>query len=79
MTKESFEKIKQGLLDAVDHENAIVKGPWTVGRDSGRIYIQDMDKTHDARLYLDGDWESDGQAMEYALKITKRLNRSTGT
>lgn len=58
-------------------ETAITEsGHWTAGRwvEDGRIFVQSDDFTHDALLYVDGDFASDFQRWEYACEIAKRLN-----
>lgn len=52
-------------------------GPWAAGvtdENQQRVFIQSDDFTHDVRLYVDGDFESKQQRLEYAKEIARRLN-----
>ncbi|NMD19130.1 MAG: hypothetical protein GYA76_02450 [Verrucomicrobia bacterium] len=50
------------------------KGPWAVVFGNGNTYIESDDFTHDAHLYVRGDFESAEQRAEYAEEIARRLN-----
>lgn len=41
----------------------------------GRVYIQDEDFTHDARLYINGDFLYVEQEIAYAETICEMLNK----
>lgn len=41
----------------------------------GRVYIQDEDFTHDARLYVNGDFFDVEQEIAYAEAICSMLNK----
>ena len=51
-------------------------GPWSAGvvESDGRTYVESSDFTHDARMYVTGDFESAEQKLEYAQEIARRLN-----
>jgi cell wall-associated NlpC family hydrolase len=48
------------------------KGPWTVYVDGGCLQSEDF--THDARLYINGDFSDDAQRMAYAKALAAQLN-----
>ncbi len=50
------------------------KGPWAVVFGNGNTYIESDDFTHDAHLYVRGDFESAEQRVAYAEEIARRLN-----
>lgn len=53
------------------------KGPWRAGQDDNsidRVFIESDDFTHDVRLYVDGDFGSVEDKIEYAEDIARRLN-----
>ena len=50
------------------------KGPWAVVFGNVNTYIESDDFTHDAQLYVRGDFESAEQRAEYAEEIARRLN-----
>ena len=50
------------------------KGPWAVVFGNGNTYIESDDFTHDAHLYVRGDFESAEQKVAYAEEIARRLN-----
>jgi hypothetical protein len=48
---------------------------WTVGVTTDeRVYLQDDDFTHDARLYVNGDFENKEQEIKYASMLARKLN-----
>jgi hypothetical protein len=48
---------------------------WTVGVTTDeRVYLQDDDFTHDARLYVNGDFENKEQEIKYASILARKLN-----
>ncbi len=49
-------------------------GTW--GADINGKFIESDDFTHDVRLKIDGDFESDEQRIAYAKEIARRLNNS---
>ncbi len=49
-------------------------GPWSVGNNYEGTYLESDDFTHDVRLYINGDFESHEQRVEYAEEIARRLN-----
>ncbi len=54
------------------------RGPWVARqeRDGERFdtFVESEDFTHDVRLYVNGDFADDEQAMAYAREIARRLN-----
>lgn len=52
-------------------------GKWSVGHDEEerKTFIESSDFTHDVRLYVDGDFESNEQKWNYSTEICQRLNR----
>jgi hypothetical protein len=55
------------------------RGPWLAGRDKQQawkqqVWIESDDFTHDVRLDVTGDFESDGHKFAYAQEIARRLN-----
>lgn len=53
------------------------KGPWRAAHDKNetrRAFIESDDFTHDVRLYVNGDFATDEQRMDYARQIAQRLN-----
>jgi len=44
------------------------------GPNAGCTYVESSDFTHDARLYVSGDFESAERKMAYAQEIARRLN-----
>lgn len=54
----------------------IERGPWRAGetKDRARAFVESDDFTHDARLYVSGDFTSDDQRLAYAEEIARRLN-----
>ena len=52
----------------------IEKGPWKIFEDNKKIGIISEDFSHDAILWIDGDFKDYYQKREYALEISKRLN-----
>lgn len=50
-------------------------GPWTPGvTNDGRHYVESSFFKHDARLYLDGDFASEDDKMEYVTDLANKLN-----
>jgi hypothetical protein len=53
-------------------------GPWRAGVDPGegqwRVFVESGDFTHDARLYVTGDFRDEAQQLAYAQEIAWRLN-----
>jgi hypothetical protein len=48
---------------------------WTVGvTTDNRVYLQDDDFTHDARLYVNGDFENKEREIKYASMLARKLN-----
>ena len=54
------------------------RGPWRAGRQEPHpvtgIYLESDDFTHDARLYVYGDFRDDDERFAYAGEIARRLN-----
>jgi len=51
------------------------RGIWTVGVDGmTKEFIESSDFHHDVRLYLNGDFETDTQRLNYLQHIADRLN-----
>jgi hypothetical protein len=51
------------------------RGVWTVGVDGmTKEFIESSDFHHDVRLYLNGDFETDTQRLNYLQHIADRLN-----
>lgn len=50
----------------------ICMGKFTVSLDGRHLYDEDF--THDVRLDVDGDWESQEQRIAYAEELARRLN-----
>jgi hypothetical protein len=51
------------------------RGIWTVGVDGmTKEFIESSDFNHDVRLYLNGDFETDTQRLNYLQHIAERLN-----
>lgn len=50
------------------------KGPWTAAFGNDKTFIESDDFTHDVRLYVNGDFESHEQLLEYTEEIARRLN-----
>jgi len=70
--REAITAIKQARSAPVQD-----KGPWIAGVVQGqpkRVYIQSEDFKHDVRLYVDGDFASDGQRFEYAEQMAQQFN-----
>lgn len=44
-----------------------------------KVYIQDEDFTHDARLYLNGDFQDRAQELEYIKTVIEKLNATYTT
>ena len=53
-------------------------GPWRVGQneDEREVFLQSDDFTHDARLYINGDFEDVADQLAYAREMAARLNGS---
>ena len=57
------------------HENHdLDRGAWTVGQTESQEFIESSDFNHDVRLYLNGDFETDAQRLNYLQHIADRLN-----
>ena len=54
----------------------VERGPWRAGNNRVDYFIESDDFTHDVRLYINGDFESDEQKMDYAEELAKRLNNA---
>ena len=52
----------------------IERGPWRAGNNRKDYFVESDDFTHDVRLVITGDFESDEQRMDYAKEIARRLN-----
>ena len=50
------------------------RGTWTVGQTESQEFIESSDFNHDVRLYLNGDFETDTQRLNYLQHIADRLN-----
>ena len=50
------------------------RGTWTVGQTESQEFIESSDFNHDVRLYLNGDFETDAQRLNYLQHIADRLN-----
>lgn len=58
------------------------RGIWTVGKctksENGyvvtKVYLQSSDFTHDVILYVNGDFASTEQCLNYAKQLAMRLN-----
>jgi hypothetical protein len=56
---------------------------WKVGQDTVvqtrkrvlEIFIESEDFKHDVRLYINGDFRSDKECIEYAQRIANKLNK----
>lgn len=44
------------------------------GPNAGCAYVESSDFTHDARLYVNGDFENAERKLAYAQEIARRLN-----
>lgn len=55
------------------------RGPWSANREGRHIWIESNDFTHDGRLYVNGDFESNDQRFAYAQEIARRLNAAPAT
>ena len=53
------------------------RGPWTDRHTSVQAWIESDDFTHDVRLYVNGDFESNDQRIAYAQEIARRLNAAS--
>jgi hypothetical protein len=51
------------------------RGPWQVGHDTKEVFIWSEDFYHDVRLYVNGDFATYDDKLEYAKDIARRLNR----
>lgn len=55
----------------------VERGPWRAritAEVNHRTFIESDDFTHDVRLYVDGDFGSQEERLEYAEEIANRLN-----
>lgn len=71
----TYEAVEE--LSSFEQKKAIFKDykQWTTGRtNDGRVYIQDDDFAHDARLYVNGDFYDMEQELFYADKVADMLN-----
>ena len=50
------------------------RGPWTADQRGRHVWVDSDDLTHDVRLVVNGDFESDDQKFAYAQEIARRLN-----
>jgi len=52
------------------------RGPWGAGETEGgdQAFVASDDFTHDVRLYVNGDFGTKADRLEYAKEIAKRLN-----
>lgn len=51
------------------------RGPWVaITTTDGRLALESADFTHDVRLYVDGDFESEDQKLVYAQTLASALN-----
>jgi len=58
-----------------EHAKVVDEGFWTVGKTSeNKVFLQSDDFTHDARLYIDGDFIDMKHKIRYAENLAKRLN-----
>lgn len=68
------------MPDSKDTSDVIERGPWIAVQDAddddevGETYIESQDFIHDARLYINGDFEDQEDKLDYAIEIAKRLN-----
>jgi len=63
------------LAKTLRHENHdLDRGAWTVGQTESQEFIESSDFNHDVRLYLNGDFETDAQRLNYLQHIADRLN-----
>lgn len=50
-------------------------GPWNPGvTEDGRHYVESEYFKHDVRLYLNGDFATDQDKMEYVIDLASKLN-----
>ena len=48
---------------------------WTVGvTKDGKVFLETDDFSHDARLYVNGDFASKEDEIFYASKLARKLN-----
>lgn len=48
---------------------------WSAQQDTnGRTWVEDDNFTHDVRMYIDGDFSSDAEKLEYAESVAAVLN-----
>ncbi len=64
---------KAGLTPVLGIDDA---GPWTAGLDAAgkRAFLQSEDFSHDARLYVSGNFGGVDDELEYARALALRMN-----
>lgn len=62
--------------------NIVERGPWRAGETGetpSRAFVESDDFTHDACLYVNGDFADHEQRFAYAQEIARRLNAMNPT
>lgn len=58
-------------------QELVERGSWRAAFDKDApktVFVESDDFTHDARLYVDGDFADEGQRLQYAQQVARMLN-----